>query len=456
MSIETPSSSPRARGARDPLIGQTIAGRFVVEELIGQGGMGKVYRAQHLGQGRPVVLKLLKPALLEDPTLVGRFEREAEAASRLDHPNLIAVLDFGGMGPEGTPFIAMELAPGKDLRALLRDEWPVPEPRLCDIVAQVLSALSEAHARNVIHRDLKPENIMVEARPGEGDFVKVLDFGIARILDSDLPRLTRKDVVCGTPQYMAPEQATGGGLDARSDLYAVGVILYQLSTGHLPFDGQNSMEVLTRQVNEAPLPPRLRQRGAPISEAMERMILRALEKDPARRPQTAQQFRRELLAVARPAAAASPEAGIGTAPAPSAAMGTTVAGPTGRWHAWVVAGVAACGLAAAAVAGAKVVRLYLRAPAPGVAVAEATDGHAPPALVARARQLSDDPAAARTLLEEALRLRPEAEVAAEAHYLLAGLVRDSEPDLARREYEASRALDPRRYAEAVDRILGRR
>jgi tRNA A-37 threonylcarbamoyl transferase component Bud32 len=454
LSIETPSSTPSARVARDPLIGQTIADRFVVEELIGQGGMGKVYRAQHLGQGRPVVLKLLKPALLEDPTLVGRFEREAEAASRLHHPNLIAVLGFGRIAAEGTLYIAMELAPGKDLRALLRDEWPVPEARLCNIVAQVLSALSEVHARNVIHRDLKPENIMVEARPGEGDFVKVLDFGIARILDSDLPRLTRKDVVCGTPQYMAPEQATGGGLDARSDLYAVGVILYQMSTGHLPFDGQSSMEVLTRQVNEPPVPPRLRQPGAPISEAMERMILNALEKDPARRPQTAEQFRRELLAVVLPAAA-WPAAGTGAALAPVAGMAATVPGSTGRWRA-VVAGVAASALATAVLAGAKVARVYLRAPAPGVVAAEVADGYSPPALVARARQLADDPAAARTLLEEALRLRPEAEVAAEAHYLLAGLVRDSEPDRARREYEASRALDPRRYSEAVDRILRRR
>jgi serine/threonine-protein kinase len=361
VSIETPSSTPRAR---DPLIGQTIAGRFVVEELIGQGGMGKVYRAQHLGQGRPVVLKLLKPALLEDPTLVGRFEREAEAASRLDHPNLIAVLDFGRIGPEGTLYIAMELVPGKDLRALLRDEWPVQEPRLCNIVAQVLSALSAAHAGNVIHRDLKPENIMVEARDGGRDFVKVLDFGIARILDSDLPRLTRKDVVCGTPQYMAPEQATGGGLDARSDLYAVGVILYQMCTGHLPFDGQNSMEVLTRQVNEPPIPPRLRQPGAPISEAMERMILRALEKDPARRPQTAEQFRRELLAVAQPEAAAPPAAMTGAAPVPAAGMPTTLPRAEGRWRARVVAGIAAGVLAAAVVAGAKVARVHLRAPAP--------------------------------------------------------------------------------------------
>src|SRR5438876_302007 len=162
---------------------------------------------------------------------------------------------------------------------------------------EVLGALSEAHAQNVIHRDLKPENIMVEQRRVQPDFVKVLDFGIAKILDSDLPGLTRSDVVCGTPQYMAPEQATGSSLDARCDLYAVGVILYQMATGHLPFDGQNSMEVLTKHVNEKPIPPRQRQPDAPISEAMESLILRALQKDPALRPQTAEEFRHLIVSV---------------------------------------------------------------------------------------------------------------------------------------------------------------
>ena len=296
----------------DPLAGQLIAGRFLIEELIGQGGMGKVYRARELALGRVVVLKVLKPVLLEAPTVVGRFEREATAARRLSHPNVIEVLDFGHMrvGQQqnaassdafetvDTLYIAMEFVPGTDLRIVLRDEWPVDEARLCNIMAQVLSALGCAHAHNVIHRDLKPENIMVEPRPDGSDFVKVLDFGIAKILDSDLPPLTRKDIVCGTPQYMAPEQATGGPLDQRCDLYAVGVILYQLCTGYLPFDGQNSMEVLTLHVNEAPVPPRLRQPGAPISLAMERLILRALEKDPAHRPQTAEAFRQALLEVA--------------------------------------------------------------------------------------------------------------------------------------------------------------
>jgi serine/threonine-protein kinase len=319
-----PGFRPSQAATADPLVGTVIANRFQVEDLIGQGGMGKVYRARHLALDRQIVLKMLKPQLLEDPTLVGRFEREAKAASRLNHPNVIQVLDFGRLENDGTLYIVMEYVQGKDLRLVLRDEWPLGEERLCNIMAQVCSALGEAHVNNVIHRDLKPENIMVEARRDQPDHVKVLDFGIAKILDSDGPGLTRHDVVCGTPQYMAPEQATGSALDERSDLYAVGVILYQMTTGHLPFDGANSMEVLTRHVNEPPVPPRQRQPDAPISESMERLILRALAKDPAKRPQTAEQFREELLAVpeqARAAArAATPTRSIAPVAAPPPPM----------------------------------------------------------------------------------------------------------------------------------------
>src|SRR5207302_4415381 len=251
----------------------------------------------------------------------GRFEREAKAASRLNHPNVIQVLDFGRLENDGTLYIVMEHVQGKDLRLVLRDDWPLAEERLCNIMAQVCSALGEAHVNDVIHRDLKPENVMVEARRDQPDHVKVLDFGIAKILGPDVPALarhgivrpvdpeqpglTRHDVVCGTPQYMAPEQATGSALDERCDLYAVGVILYQMTTGHLPFDRPSAMEVLTRHVNEAPIPPRQKQPDAPISEAMERLILRALEKDPAKRPQTAEQFREALLAVPAQARAAA-------------------------------------------------------------------------------------------------------------------------------------------------------
>lgn len=277
-------------------IGRTIAGRFEVLELLGQGGMGKVYKARHVGLEKMVCVKTLKPQLLEDATIAGRFKREAMAASRLNHPNAIQVLDFGE-DESGALYLAMEFVSGKDLRKTLLEEFPLGEERICHIVAQVLAALGEAHAQNVIHRDLKPENIMIEQRRGEPDFVKVLDFGIAKIQDPDVPGLTRADVICGTPLYMSPEQATGMGLDARADLYAIGVILYQLATGTLPFDGANSMEILMKHVSELPVPPRARRPEVAISPEMEDLILRALSKEPSERPQTAEAFRHELLAI---------------------------------------------------------------------------------------------------------------------------------------------------------------
>ena len=481
----TPTRNPNlgfglsSRPPRDPLIGTLVAGRFKVEELIGQGGMGKVYRARHLALDRVVCLKMLRPALLEDPTLVGRFEREAKAASRLNHPNGISVIDFGRNEADGGLFIAMEYVQGTDLRIVLRDEWPLAEERLCNIMAQVLSALAEAHAHHVIHRDLKPENIMVEHRRDQPDFVKVLDFGIAKILDSDMPGLTRNDVVCGTPQYMAPEQATGLQLDARCDLYAIGVILYQMATGHLPFDGQNSMEVLTKHVNEPPVPPRQRQPDAPISEAMEALILRALEKDPALRPQTAEEFRLLLLEVPRhkPAVAmlnprdalATPSHGT-TLPsgAPPAAQPSSGDVPSRPRRALAVAtGVA---LVLMLGAGAFFKRRAVQSAPSVVGVAVATPA-APPAvatkafaapvqrdppkareLVLRASewQAANDTGAARDLLEQAVLLDPDN---AEAHYRLGGLFLNSQPSRARNEYEAARRLNAPKYADVVDTIL---
>ena len=470
-----------SRPARDPLIGKTVAGRFKVEELIGQGGMGKVYRARHLALDRLVCLKMLKPALLEDPTLVGRFEREAKAASRLNHPNGIQVLDFGRNDLDGSLYIVMELVQGKDLRIVLRDEWPLPEDRLCNIMAQVLAALGEAHAHNVIHRDLKPENIMVEQRRDQADFVKVLDFGIAKILDSDMPGLTRNDVVCGTPQYMAPEQATGSQLDARCDLYAVGVILYQMATGHLPFDGQNSMEVLTKHVNERPIPPRQRQPDAPISEAMESVILRALEKDPGLRPQTAAEFRELILFVPKqrpdtlfsgtpsevtPARRSVPEQELLDDPdaLPAGAAKET---PQRRRRIVALAGVSA--IAAIALTAGALWRAQPRIrPLPvSPPIAVNTPGpqpSAPPAAAtardpAKARELvqrasewqaANDTGTARDLLEQAIRLDPDN---AEAHYRLGGLFLNSQPDRARVEYEAAKRLNAPKYADVVDTIL---
>jgi len=446
------------RPARDPLIGETVAGRFKVEELIGQGGMGKVYRARHLALDRLVCLKMLKPTLLEDSSVVGRFEREALAASRLNHPNSVQVLDFGRNDGDGSLYIVMEYVQGKDLRLVLRDEWPIAEERLCNIMAQVLAALGEAHAHNVIHRDLKPENVMLEQRRDQPDLVKVLDFGIAKVLDSDLPSLTRIDAVCGTPQYMAPEQATGSRLDGRCDLYAVGIMLYQMVTAELPFDGPNSMDVLTRQVNEAPVPPRRKQPNAPISAAMEALILRALSKDPALRPQSAEEFRQFLLAIPRRNTAPgrqepSATPARGTLPRTSVLPGEPPPDPAPATH-WV--GKVAAGCAIVGLATAATTLRPRAAPRPAgmaatTAAARTTDDPGVQArdLVRRAAQASDQ-AAARDLLGRAIAIDPQN---AEAHFRLGALLAGSDPAGARIEYRTAKRLDPARYGAEVDELL---
>jgi serine/threonine-protein kinase len=282
----------------DSRIGQTVAKKFRIEKLIGEGGMGKVYRARLVALDKPVVLKVLRRALLADRQTVARFRREAQAASRLSHPNSINVIDIGET-EGGEQYIAMELVDGKDLQQVLSTEWPLPEARVIRIVSQILSALSEAHAAGIIHRDLKPENIMVQQLRKEPDFVKVLDFGIAKIVDPSLETgpITRAGFVCGTPEYMSPEQARGGDLDARSDLYAVGVLLYQLTTGLLPFVANSGASFAAKHLTETPIAPSRRRPGLTLSAGLERLILKALSKDPAARPQTAEEFRQALLAV---------------------------------------------------------------------------------------------------------------------------------------------------------------
>ncbi len=286
--------------AGEDLVGRIVAGKYRVEALIGEGGMGKVYRAIQLSLEKTVVLKVLRASLLSDERTVARFQREAKAASRLNHPNSIGIIDFG-QGDDGSLYIAMEHVAGRDLHQVLSREGPLAEPRMGHVVGQVLSALADAHAAGVIHRDLKPENIMVEQRRKDADFVKVLDFGIAKIQESDGSEgtaLTRAGFVCGTPEYMSPEQARGAPLDARSDLYAVGVILYQCATGSLPFEADSAIALATMHLTKDPAPPRLKRPD--LSQGMEELILRAMSKNPIDRPQTAEQFRAELLAIAGP------------------------------------------------------------------------------------------------------------------------------------------------------------
>jgi serine/threonine-protein kinase len=288
---------PAAGEAADPHIGQTFKGMYFIQQKVGGGGMGQVYKAIHVTLDAPVALKILKKALLADPSVVQRFHREARAASRLRHPNVISVTDFG-QTEDGTLFMAMEYVAGRSLGKVIAEEFPLSEQRVVHIAAQILAALAEAHAAQILHRDLKPENVMLEARRDEADSVKVLDFGIAKI---QLPgdgrgTLTQAGLVCGTPGYMSPEQWSGEQLDARSDLYSVGVILYEMLTGKLPFEAETPMEMVRKHLTERPLPPSQRRADGEVSPDLEALVMRALSAKPADRPASAEEMRADLLA----------------------------------------------------------------------------------------------------------------------------------------------------------------
>ena len=281
----------------DPLIGQTFRGVYFIQQKIGSGGMGQVYKAMHVTLDVPIALKVLRKALLSDTSIVQRFHREARAASRLRHPNVIGVTDFG-QTEDGTLFMAMEYVAGKSLGRIISEESPLSEQRIVRIVSQILAALGEAHAAQILHRDLKPENVMVESRRDERDVVKVLDFGIAKIQQGEGggATLTQQGLVCGTPGYMSPEQWGAEALDARSDLYAVGVILYEMLTGSLPFDSQTPMELMKKQLTETPPPPSARRPGGQVSPDLEALVMRTLSSSREERPASAEEMRADLLA----------------------------------------------------------------------------------------------------------------------------------------------------------------
>jgi serine/threonine-protein kinase len=277
------------------LAGATIAHRYFLESLIGRGGMGDVYRATDLSLDRTVVVKLLRRTEAIDEAAVKRFHREARAASRLSHPSSVALLDSGET-EAGMLYMVMELVPGVTLARLLSERGHVPERRVVSIGAQVLDALAEAHGLGIVHRDLKPANVMVDVREGL-DHVKVLDFGIATFGETEADtRVTQQGQVFGTPAYMSPEQVRGEVLDARSDLYSVGVLLYELLTGKLPFDAGSSMELAARHLTTPPTPMSERRPDVAVSPDLEGLVLSALSKERAGRPASAEAFRGALLA----------------------------------------------------------------------------------------------------------------------------------------------------------------
>jgi serine/threonine protein kinase len=265
----------------DPLIGVVLSDRYRILRKIGEGGMGCVYQAEHALIEKKIALKILFQELTRRPDLVARFLQEAKSASRIGHENVIDISDFG-QSPDGLVYIAMEYLDGQDLGKLLKAEKVIEWQRARPILMQITKGLRAAHQRGVIHRDMKPENIFLIQRDGRPDFVKVLDFGIAKVVnpdESDGPRLTQTGMIFGTPEYMSPEQAQGQAPDHRVDVYAVGCIMYHLLTGQVPFMADNFMGILTKHLMEAPVPPRQRRPDLQIPADVEAVCLQALEKD---------------------------------------------------------------------------------------------------------------------------------------------------------------------------------
>jgi serine/threonine-protein kinase len=320
--LPTPSAD-----AKDTLVGQIVGGRYRVTQLLGEGGMGRVYLAeQQMGTNvRKVAVKTLQAQYAQDPQVLARFHRECGTVSELEHPNTIQFFDFG-QTPDGQLYIAMEFVQGQSLSKAL-EQGPMRPERVLKILAQVCGSLEEAHGRGVVHRDLKPDNIILTTRAGQADFVKVLDFGIAKRSEAkdqaQEQKLTQQGMVLGTPPYMSPEQFSGKELDARSDIYSLGVMAYEMLTGRLPFEAETPWEWATAHMTAAPRPFEAIPTAAGVPPSMKHGILRSLAKDRNDRQPDVRHFYEDLAsggaaATAPPIAAAHPAAG-GTAAMPATA-----------------------------------------------------------------------------------------------------------------------------------------
>jgi len=283
-----PRDSQDLRQVQDPLLGRTVGGRYRLISRLGAGGMSAVYLARHVMIDRLMAIKTLRRDLAKDPIQRDRFIREARAVNRINHANIVEITDFGETD-DGLVYLVMEYVPGESLLVAMGD-GPMDVERSFHIAKQTASALCRAHEMGVVHRDLKPENILLVPRREHPDFVKVLDFGIAKILDA--PSLTGSQQIFGTPGYIAPEYIQSTDIDGRADLYSLGVILYELITGALPFDYEYPGDLLVKHVTEPPIPPS--ERYSKIEPSVEALILQCLAKDPAERFRDAFHFLEEL------------------------------------------------------------------------------------------------------------------------------------------------------------------
>ena len=305
-----PSSSPvSADSSESSLIGQTLDKKYILESILNLDGLGSVYCARRVLSGDNVAIKVLDPERVKNPEAIERFRREAQTATKVRHPNVLTVFDFG-VSREGLAYVVVELTEGTTLRQLIRRNGTLTEDDAAEIIRQVGAALDEAHKQGVVHRDIKPENILVQKSPG-GLNVKVLDFGIAALRDINRIKLATTGAVTGTPQYMSPEHCLGETLDGRSAVYSLGIVLYEMLTGVVPFNSTTPTAVVVQQVNEPP--PSLRNINPRIPPAVESVVLHALKKERDERPQTAGEMASELIDAIKDRHGASAEAPRGSA-----------------------------------------------------------------------------------------------------------------------------------------------
>ncbi len=290
---------------QDPYLGRKLGAHYQIKSVLGTGGMGVVYLAYHELMDREVAIKMLRAQFLNDTLSVKRFQQEAKAASRLKHPNVVTTYDFG-VTATGQPYMVMDRLKGRSLAQEIKEKGQISVERCIHIFSQACDALDHAHRQGVIHRDLKPGNIMLEETEDNQDFVKVVDFGVAKLIpinnvSEESQTLTQAGEVCGSPVYMSPEQCLGQSLDARADIYSMGVVLYETLTGKLPLLGKNMVETMSKHLNETPPPFHEVRPDLYIPERVEQVVMRALSKDPYQRPQTMAELAQDLqFSIPRP------------------------------------------------------------------------------------------------------------------------------------------------------------
>ena len=337
-------STLRAKSPTSDLIGQVVADRYHIIKKLGEGGMGAVYLGEHVKMGRKSAIKVMNPGMSADPDAISRFNREASNASRISHPNVCQIYDFGET-PDGIIYLAMEFIEGSALTDIIDREGALPPARAGKILKQAADALASAHDLSIVHRDLKPDNIMIVQGKDGSDIVKVVDFGIAKAVAGDEAgqKVTKTGLVVGTPEYMSPEQLSGDKLDGRSDIYSLGLVFYRMLTGVLPFQADSAQETMIKRLTDEPMPLMVARPDIVFSPELQAVLDKALARLPSERYANATQFGKDTEAAVAGLAPApdagahvgsaatqlmDPEAALKSIPTRQKAPPPTVAAPT--------------------------------------------------------------------------------------------------------------------------------